>query len=289
VDAVLPQPVLPVPALGASLLVSDDAVNQMLSALTRNGYIKTQYEDARSMPDLLPANCATLSAPLRGQCIAMKGINCLGLSGEALATCLATDALLDQLNIDETTPLIFHGRLDAAPKFYIFRHNNPQEIAAYFRVSQVQVAVIANRDSDGVHAGDFEALPSCFGDNPGTQTPCVLWTGCFELNVALNMQLTAPPNGIPEISLDVINVELGDAVNCGGGTGFPAGLEGLQDVFAGQVFNLINAQVSSIPPLKLDGLDFGDIVNLLNLQVLTHGNQYDAVFEDYFGITADPN
>jgi len=288
-QAVLPQPALPVPALGATLFVSDDAVNQMLNALTRNGYIKTQYEDVRTMPDLLPANCSTLSAPLRGQCLAMKGLSCLGQTGEALATCIATDLLLDQLNIDETTPLIFHGRLDAAPKFYIFRRNNPLEIAAYFRVSQVQVAVIADRDGDGVYIGELGALPSCFGDNPGTQTPCVMWTGCFEMNVALNMHLTATPNGVPEVSSDVINVELSDAMNCGGGTGFPAGLEGLQDVFAGQVFNLINTQVSSIPPLKLDGLDFGNIVNLLNLQVLTHGNQHDAVFEDYFGITADPN
>jgi hypothetical protein len=32
---------------------------------------------------------------------------------------------------DETPPLIFHGWLDAPPKFYIFRNPNPQMIVAY--------------------------------------------------------------------------------------------------------------------------------------------------------------
>jgi hypothetical protein len=60
-------------------------------------------------------------------------------------------------------------------------------------------------------------------------------------------------------------------------------------VFADQVFNIINSQISSVPPIKLDGLRFGNVVNLLNLRVLDHGNENDAIFEDYFGITADPN
>lgn len=153
----------------------------------------------------------------------------------------------------------------------------------------MQVAEIADRDGDGVYAGQFGALPSCLGDNPGTQTSCVLWNGCFEVNVALNMNLSAPPGAVPEISFTVVNVELSSAANCGGGTTFPAGLEGLEDVFAGQMFNILNAKVSSIPPIKLDGLDFGNVVNLLNLRIMDHGNEHTPQFQDYFGITANPN
>jgi hypothetical protein len=288
-QAPLPQPPLGTPALGATLLVSDDAVNQMLNALTRNGLIKTEYEDVQLLSGLLPGNCATLPPPEQGQCVAIKGQDCGSLAGDALVTCLATEVLLDQLNLQSSTPIILHGRLDASPKFYLFRNPSPSTLVAYYRMSGVQVGVIADRDGDGSVNVAYGAIPSCFGDNPGTETSCLLWTGCFDVNVALELTLSAPPGQTPQISFNVLNVELSDAVGCGGGTGFPAGLDGLEDVFADQVFQILNAQVATVPPLELEGLEFGNIVNLLNLRVLDHGNTYSATFEDYFGITADPN
>ena len=288
-QASLPQLPLGVPALGATLLVSDDAVNQMLNALTRNGFIKTEYEDVQLLSGLLPGNCATLPPSEQGQCVAIKGQNCGSLVGDALVTCLATEVIMDQLNLLSSTPIVLHGRLDASPKFYVFRNPNPSTLVAYYRMSSVQVGVIADRDGDGSVNVAYGAIPSCFGDNPGTETSCLLWTGCFDVNVALELTLSAPPGQTPEISFNVIGVELSDAVGCGGGTGFPAGLDGLESIFADQVFQLLNNQVSSVPPLALEGLDFDNIVNLLNLRVLDHGNENYTNFQDYFGLTADPN
>jgi hypothetical protein len=202
-QASLPQPPLGAPALGATILVSDDAVNQMLNALTRNGFIKTADEDVQTLSTLLPANCATLGPAFEGQCRALKGFGCGGLAGDALVACLATEAVSDQLNIDSSTPMVLHGRLDVPPKFYLFRNPSPNALVAYFRMSQVHVGVIADRDGSGTIGKHFDAIPSCYGDNPGTQTECLLWEGCFDVNVTLNMLLSTPPGQAPEISFTV--------------------------------------------------------------------------------------
>lgn len=102
------------------------------------------------------------------------------------------------------------------------------------------------------------------------------------------MTLSTPGN-IPQIDFAVVNVEFGNATGCQGGTITPGSLPGLEDIFAGLVFDLIEQHVNgNLPPLRLEGLDFDGVVNLLNLKVLTYGNQYDLIFEDFFGVTADP-
>lgn len=286
--ASLPMPPLPVPALSTAIMMSDDAANQMLYALTRNGIFKTQYEDVRTLGSFLPANCGTLSPVEQGQCVAIKGLPCGGLAGDALLSCLATSVLLDALNLQGNTPVILHGRLDVAPKFYPFRTTGGgASIVAYLRLSQVYVGVVADRDGNGVVMGDYGALPSCFG-NPATATPCVLWGGCYDVNIALSLTLQSP-GGIPELAVSVVNVALSNATGCQGAVVSPGGLGGFEDAFAGQVFDIIKTQIdNNVPPIQLEGLDFGGIVNLQGLKLLLFGTENDLNFEDYFGMTADP-
>ena len=288
--AALPVPPLLSPARGATLLVSEDAVNQMLYALTRNGLFGTQYEDVRTLLSFTPPNCSTLSTDVEiGQCIALKGLACdLAPPGIGQFSCESTTALLDALNIEPTTPIILHGRLDIAPTFHAFRALDNDTIIAYLRLTEVYVGALADRDGDGIVNDDYGTYPSCFG-NPATETPCVLYGGCFDVNFVVQMTYSTP-GGAHQIDFSVVGVNLSNATGCQGATITPGSMPGLLDIFEGLVFDLIQQHVNdNLPPLTLEGLDFGGVVNLLNLSVLTYGNEYDTIFEDYFGITADPD
>ncbi len=288
--APMPLPPLSSPALGATLLVSDDAVNEMLYALSRTGLFATEYEDQRQLDNLTPSNCATLPDDRAiGFCVAINGQPCsTAPPGTGQLACESAAKLLDELNLDPTTPILLHGRLDIAPTFYAFRSQGVDSIIAYLRLTEVYVGVLADRDGDGLVSDDYGSYPSCFG-NPATDTPCVLFGGCFDVNFAVQMTLSTPGN-IPQLDFEVVNVQLSNATGCEGGTITPGDLSGLEDIFAGMVFALIEQHVNgNLPTLRLEGLDFDGVVYLPNLQVLTYGNQYDLIFEDFFGITADPN
>jgi hypothetical protein len=288
--ASLAQPPLLPPARNATLLVSDDAINQMTYALTQNGFFKTAFEDVRALGSFLPGNCNSLGDEVAiGQCIAMNGQSCATAPpGLGQLACLATQELLDELNLDGSTPVILHGRTDIAPKFYAYRAPSPNTIVAYFRLSQVYVGAIADRDGDGSFNGDYLAVPSCFG-SPATETECALYGSCFDVNFAITLTLTTP-GGVPTLTFDVTEVDLSNAVACDGAVISPGDLPGLNDIFAGLVFDLIETYVdNNVPPMPLEGLDFGGIISLQNLGVLTYGNENDVQFEDYIGITADPS
>lgn len=50
----------------------------------------------------------------------------------------------------------------------------------------------------------------------------------------------------------------------------------------------LRGALNNVPPLDLPDLDFGGIVTLQGLGPLTYGNEFDPVFEDTLGLTADP-
>ncbi|MEK6677631.1 MAG: hypothetical protein AABZ47_18510 [Planctomycetota bacterium] len=287
--AVLPLPPLPdPPANGLSALLQDDTVNQLLYALTRNGIIKTQFEDERQLQDLLPAMCNTLPPLLFGQCEAIKGTDCITLPtpNEVLA-CIATSVLLNQLNLSGTTPILLHGRVDVSPTIYWFRSTG-NGITAFIRLSQTFVGIVAGRDGDGNFSGDYSALPSCFGGNPATVTECQMWGQCFNVNFSTLLTLGPGPGSTQRITLSLSQADLSTATGCSGGTASPAGSFGFEEVFEGQVFDLIQAYVdNNVPPLDIPGLDFGGIVALQNLFPMLFGTAFDANFEDWGGLTAD--
>jgi hypothetical protein len=286
--APLPQPILPVPNRGVSAYIADDTVNQLLHALTRNGILITQFEDQRLLSDLFPGGCAALPPIAEGQCQAVTTGTCAGLVGDALLSCLGTQLILDQLNISGNTPILLHGRMDVAPKFLIFRPaaGGGDGFTCFLRISTVPVALIADRDGDGMYNGDFTTLPSCFAGG-ATDTPCLLWSGCFDVNAEFNLSVNGPASA-PTIDVDLVDFDLSDAMGCGGAIGSPGDEFGFNEIIEGQVFNLLQmALANNFPPLELPGLDFGGIINISNFGDIVFGNDHDPVFNDYFGVTFD--
>ena len=282
-------PPLGPPSRGITALVSDDAMNQLLYALTRNGIFKTAFEDDRLLGDLLAANCNTMPPIEQGQCAAIQGADCTSLPTlEAQFSCSATQTLLQQLNLSAATPILLHGRLDVAPKFLIFRSAPGNRIIVYLRLSQAYVGMVADRDGDAVFSGDYSDLPSCFSGNPATATECAIWGSCFDVNLGLEITLTNV-GGVPRLSFAVESTNLSVGTGCSGGTVTPGWLPAFDEIFSGLVFDLLSDYVdNNVPPIDLEGLDFGGIITLENFDTIIHGNTFDPIFDDTFGLTADP-
>jgi len=281
----LPDP----PAHGLTALIADDAINQLLLALTRNGLLKTQFEDERQIGDLLPPDCGILPPGAYGLCEALKGTDCADVAQPAdEAVCAAATVALQSLNISGDTTILLQGRLDVPPKFFVFQVAG-NTVTIYLRLSQAFVGIVADRDGDGLFTGDYSSLPGCLAANPGTATECALWGACFDVNFAGQITLGEGPGGAPRLTLGLIAADLSTATGCSGGIATGGGLNGFEAIFEGPVFALIQSYVDgNVPPLDLPGLDFGGIVTLQGLAPLTYGNEFDPVFEDTVGLTADP-
>ncbi|MCO6436664.1 MAG: hypothetical protein J5J06_06205 [Phycisphaerae bacterium] len=288
--APLPLPVLPFPpARGLTALISDDAINQLLYALTRNGILKTQFEDVRQLKDLLPADCTSLPPAFYGQCEAFRGTACVGLVGiPAQLSCAATKLLLAGLNLTPATPIILHGRLDVPPKILFFRTAPNNQLILNMRLTQAFSGIAADRDGDGVYNGDYSALPSCWTATPPTGNTCSLWATCFNINYTLTLTLSTGPGGVPRIIFSITDADLSIPTTCAGAVSLPAANDAFEMVFEGQVFDLIQMFVDdNIPPFDLP-LDFDGIIQLQNLSMILYGNAFDPTFEDTMGLTADP-
>ncbi len=286
--AALPLPPLPdPPAHGLTALIADDAINQLFYALTRNGILKTEFEDDRRIGALLPANCGILPSGAYGLCVALKGENCAAIPAADAFVCLTATPLLAAINVSDDTTILLQGRLDVPPKLLAFSADE-NNATLYIRLSQAYVGIVADRDGDGEFTGDAGSLPSCFAANPGTTTECTLWGACFNVNFTAVITLGVGPGGNPRLTMDVTDSDLSTATDCSGATSVGGGLPGLKAVFEGPVFALIQSYLDkNVPPLDLPGLDFGGIVTLENLRPLTHGNEFDTDFEDAFGLTAE--
>ncbi|MGB2985064.1 MAG: MopE-related protein [Phycisphaerae bacterium] len=287
--AALPLPPLPdPPASGLTALIADDAVNQLFQALTRNGIIKTRFEDQRQIEDLLPADCSVLPPGAYGVCEALKGTTCTTIADLVeQAACAAATAVLAPANISGETTILLQGRVDAPPKLFAFAAQD-SVLTAYIRLSQAYVGIVADRDGDGEFNGDYTSLPSCLAGNLGTTTECAIWGACFDVTFTATLTLDVLPDGDATLMLDLTAADLSAATGCSGGTVTPGGANGLEAIFEGPVFALIRNYIdNNVPPLAVQGLDFGGIITLQDLRPITYGNEFDPVFEDTFGVTAD--
>ena len=285
----LPLPVLPnPPASGLTALIADDAINQLFQALTRNGILKTQFENQRQIEDLLPADCGALPPGADGLCEALRGTTCSTIPNLVeRAACAAASAILGTMNISGETTILLQGRIDVPPKFFAFQAAE-NVLTVYIRLSQAYVGIVADRDGDGEFTGDYTSLPSCLAGNLGTTTECAIWGACFDVTFTATLTLNVLPGGVATLSLDVTAADLSTATGCSGGTATAGGLNGLEAIFEGPVFALLQSYIdNNIPPLVVQGLDFGGIITLLELRPITYGNEFDPLFEDTFGLTAD--
>ncbi len=287
--AALPQPILLNPsARGMTVMISDDAMNDLLFALTKNGILLTEFEDVRPLESVLPANCGVLPPDQEGQCEAVKGTNCFSLPMTPEGYCLVTEGLLDTLGVTGSTPLALHAEVEIGPKFQALETPNQNQIDVVMRLSQLRIDAVLDRDGDGIVTGPFTTIPACFGGNSGTGTQCSLGSLCYDATLHLRFTLIGAGDS-RQLVFDVTDFELSTATGCAGSVNFPGGLSAIDEVFASQVFDLIQQLVEdNVPPLDLGGLTFDNIIILENLRTITHGNQHDPDFEDYFGLSADP-
>jgi hypothetical protein len=290
-NTIAAMPLPPIPSVQAkelTALISDDAINQLLYALTRNGILKTEFEDTRQLQDLLPANCGTLPPGALGQCEAVKGTSCITLANPTdIAACQTTAFFLSSLNLSATTPIVLHGRLDVPPKFLVFRTAASNEIVVLIRLAQAFAGIVADRGGDGV-SGQYDAIPSCISATPPTSTDCTLWSTCFNVNYTGQLTL-GMVGGTPRITFALLESDLSVPTSCAGAVSLPGANDAFESIFEGEVFDRIQQYVDdNIPPFDFEELDFDGIITLQDLGAIIFGTAFDVNFEDYFGASCDP-
>ncbi len=293
-DGPLALPVIP----GADQVtfgLADDFFNQLLYGLTITGGFRSSFDEVRLLNDLLPPDCAALATPQeRGQCAALRGEDCSQFDGIDEAAELVCDAATDTahlLNIDATTPMILHGRIGLAPKVVI--DDDPATdgvLEAVLRIGQISVSMLADRDGDGEFDVDMLAsVPECDDAVPATETTCLFWETCYDVDFFLDLDLTTDPDGVPVLTPTVVDSSIQTAVMCGGGGGVMLPDDDWIDELAQAIVltTLTDEVTNNTPPFEMDGLDFGDLIELTAPRAIAVETDGDPTIDEYLGLTSD--
>ena len=90
---------------------------------------------------------------------------------------------------------------------------------------------------------------------------------------------------VPVINTMVLNRALSHGTGCAGGAPVP-GDTPLDNIMQGIVLDTLTAEVTNnTPPLEMNGLDFGELVDFGNPRLFVIENNGDATAGDYLGIT----
>jgi hypothetical protein len=268
--------------------IADDAINQLLYAMCRTGALITQFEDdTKSIDDLLPASCNTLAGEpsQQGACVGLRGGNCTALpDGLAEDTCYNVSALSAPMGIDASTLLLLHGRVDVSPKLLMFDNpGTPTVVESALRLSQLSVGIVADRDGNGTFSASYDSLPACTPFGLGAD--CALWEACLDIDFFTDLSLSMEGN-VPVINTTVTSSVPSTGTMCSGGMGSPG--NPFDALAQSLVVDLLTDLVTdNTPPLRLEGLDFGGVVNLQNPRLIAVENDGDGDFDDYLAITAD--
>ncbi len=293
-DAPLPLPPIPA-ASDITAAFADDLFNQLFYALTYTGKFKTEFNDTALLGDLLPADCsvAGVSAAV-GQCEGLKGGDCEALGAMdpvAGAACEQAENMSGLMNIGPTTPMILHGRMDPPPKLVIDDEvATPDVVEGVLRLDQLSVALLADRDGDGVlnaeFNGDYDAVPGCGDAIFASGLTCRLWDTCYDINFDVQLDVTVN-GGVPEIGLKVVGRSLSHGSTCGGdGTSPLPGTDAIDDIAQGVVLDTLEKAVTNnTPPLALEGLDFGGLIEFAMPTLIAIENDGDPTMGDYLGLT----
>ena len=286
--APMPQPPIP-GADEVTVALSDDVFNQLLSGLAQSGKLKTLFEDVRVLGDFLPdpATCASLGAILEPRCVGLLGGDCnqFVLASRREVCEEAKQKMADRL-LAPGTAVILHGRVDVPPKIQILDNGaTTDKVEVRLRFSQISVALLVDRDGDGVLSGNIASLPPCFGPSPDTIHECALWEAC--LNVNVDAQLFIPPGQLL-LRLQVLNVahDLSTGTVCGGGIDDGDDYALIEESAQGATLDKLNERLrNSTPDLKTKGLDFGGLVSFEGAKLIAIENDGSPEFQDYIAIT----
>jgi len=293
-DAPIPLPPIPA-ASDITVALADDLFNQLLYAFTYTGAFKTGFDQTSVLSDLLPPDCATagVSAAV-GQCEGLKGGDCAALAlSDAVAgqACVQAETMAGFFNIGPSTPILMHGRVDVPPKLVIDDDpGTPDVVEGVLRVDQLSVALLADRDGDGVlnaqFNGDYDAVPDCQDAAMAPGLTCRLWDTCYDINFDVELDLSVS-GGVPAIGLKVVDRALSHGSTCssGGGMALP-GSDVIDSIAQGVVLDQLEQAVTNgMPPLELKGLDFGGLIQFATPTLIEIENDGDPTKADYLGLT----
>jgi len=285
--APLPQP----PIGGANEVtvgISDDVFNQLFASLTQTGGLSTLFEEVRVLGDFLPdpSICSTLSTLIEPRCVGITGGDCNQfVLASRRETCEETKQKWEDRLLTPGTAIIVHGGVNVPPKLYI--DDDPAtttKVEVLMRYSQVEIALIADRDGDGVLSQPMANLPGCFGATTSTVTECVLWAACLNVNVTAGLFLPADELLLRMSVLDVSH-ELSTGTMCGGGQD-DLETDLIEGAASSDTLDLLNQKLrEGTPDLKASGLDFGGLVSFQNAKLIAIENNGDPEFQDYIAIT----
>jgi hypothetical protein len=291
----------------ATIAISDDVFNQLFDGMTKTGKLKTLFNVSKPLTQLMPTPCSMIpTLDGQGACEGIKAAGngsgliaatnyCLGLfpSGSpdtlqpARQKCILIKLLLEGKQITANTPVIIRGRVDNAPKLQL--DDDPStlnRVESVLRLSQVSLALIADRDSNGF-SGTLESLKGCFDQNAATIGDCFFLEGCANLNVFVTMALGSE-DGKPSITTDLTSIDKDFSFGtlCGGGSGAGTDEEVVKQAAESQTSDIIaNAVGNNTPPLAANGITFGDVVQFVNPRLVAIENNGDTDFQDYLAIT----
>jgi hypothetical protein len=275
-----------------TLAIADDFFNQLLYGLTITGGFQTSFGEVRLLDELLPPDCAVLGTPQeRGQCAGIRGEDCALLDPAAAFICAAATDQAESINIDETTPMILHGRIGLAPKVVIADDPaTPDALEAVLRIGQISVSVLADRDGDGAFDEDsLSALDACDDAFPATQTTCLFWETCYDVDFFLDLDLTTDPDGNALLTPMVVDSAIQTAVICGGGGGVMLPDDDWIDELAQAIVltTLADEVSANTPPFEIEGLDFGDLLELTAPRAIAIETDGDPTIDEFLGLTSD--
>lgn len=314
-----PQPVTaPAPAAypedagSVYLALSDDLFNSLFSAMTLSGSLQTGCESAGTVGDFLPADCATLEVPpLSGYCHGLKGADCGALdAGDPVSTasqrgsCRAArgescNAIADpferlacqqapDLDLSADTSLLACSRLDVPPRMLLHDDDASAEIETSVRLNDLSVALVADRDEDGLRDSETDNTPGCGGEGD-SGADCLFSELCLDLNVETDLETFSGAAGDPILQATLTDIRQRNQelfVVCGGPyAAFQTAASNAE--IRSQIQTFLDAVVQNTPPMRLDGLSLGAAVRLDMPRLIVIETDGDPEFQDYLAITGD--
>jgi hypothetical protein len=312
-----PAPNPPQPGTGNTYFVaSDDIVNQLFAAMSAQGDFKTVCKaSGKTVADFLPADCSTLtSAPLRGICQGVKGVDCSTITeGTALQTAVAIGACFGAtqqhtvcaslpagqqaicnatpfLNLKADMPFLFCGQTEVPPRLLL--QDDPgtdNAVEAGLRFKNFLVGVVLDRNKDSA-VDDLSTVGVCTGATPEIAGDCKFVAACIDfilkttlslVNDAGKLKIVSTAGGLVPQTADA------GAICAGATTVIPDGsLVG--GALSSPSTDDAKADANNLTPaLQVDGLDLGGIVKFNNPRLITLDTDGDPTFQDYLGITGE--
>jgi putative metal-binding protein len=321
-----PSPATPIPGGGEAFVVlADDTLNQLFASMAASGKLKTGCQSSgKTVGDLLPASCSTLTgatdgltAIIQGYCSGVKGIDCEtlvsssdlltnteqgachGINGDNCSNIPVTGlGITEHLfcnasphpNLHAATPLLFCVQTEIPPRILIQDNNATPAVETTLRLDDLSVAMVVDRKLAGLDGGSLPLVPKCFGTGSSTTTDCNLFAVCLDLNFLTDMQFQTCSDGKPGFvthfdGIQVLNRQAG--VVCGAATA------GSDDIVTGtaaenSTIDVLGAKVDAFtPPVCANGLTLGGFVTFVNPKLISVETDGDTEFQDYLGITGD--